>query len=181
MFPDTPATVKACESACACAPSGTESKSGWLSEEERQLCLARLPHSQHSPLSIAAFRSSLRMIVSSWRFYLFSLLFTVSATAFEKVGVYTEFNLWLKSTGTYTTQQINYYPSIFTAVVIVATYSITVMSDATGNRFIVNPIMYAAVFISSVMLLVWDISTGAHFFAYIIGGIGYAGQASNVG
>jgi ACS family pantothenate transporter-like MFS transporter len=40
--------------------------------------------------------------------------------------------------------------------------------------------MYLAVFISSVMLLVWNIPTGAHWFAYIIGGLGYAGQASNV-
>jgi len=96
------------------------------------------------------------------------------------VGGYSEFNLWLKSTGTYTAQQINFYPSIFTAVSIVSTYVLTVMSDATGNRFIVNPIMYAAVFTSSVMLLVWDISEGAHWFAYIVGGIGYAGQASNV-
>jgi ACS family pantothenate transporter-like MFS transporter len=67
-------------------------------------------------MTFATLGASIRRAVSTWRWYLFTLLFTISATAFEKVGVYTEFNLWLKSTGTYTTTQINYYPSIFTAV-----------------------------------------------------------------
>ncbi len=54
------------------------------------------------------------------------------------------------------------------------------MSDALQNRFIVNPIMFVAVIISSGMLLAWDsLSTGAHWFAYLIAGLGYAGQASN--
>lgn len=61
-----------------------------------------------------------------------------------------------------------------------STYFLTVISDVTRNRFIINPIMYLAVFVSSVMLLNWDhLNKGAHWFAYIIGGFGYAGQASN--
>lgn len=39
--------------------------------------------------------------------------------------------------------------------------------------------MYISVLISSIMLLVWNIGVGGHFFAYCISGIGYAGQASN--
>ncbi|RSH94945.1 hypothetical protein EHS25_000029 [Saitozyma podzolica] len=163
MFPDTPHTTKAF----------------WLTEEERELAFTRLPQAEHVKMTFATLGASIRRAVSTWRWYLFTLLFTVSATAFEKVGVYTEFNLWLKSTGTYTTTQINYYPSIFTATAVVSTYILTLISDETGNRFIVNVIMYIAVFISSVMLLVWNIPTGAHWFAYIIGGLGYAGQASN--
>jgi ACS family pantothenate transporter-like MFS transporter len=128
----------------------------------------------------AVLRKSGRKIISSWQWYLFSLLFTLSATSFEKTGVYSEFLFFLKSTGTYTKAQINYYPSIFTTVAIVSTYGLTVMSDRTGNRFIVNPIMFTSVFISCVILLVWDVSVGAKWFAYIIAGFGYAGQASNV-
>lgn len=88
----------------------------WLTEEERELAFTRLPQAEHVKMTFATLGASIRRAVSTWRWYLFTLLFTVSATAFEKVGVYTEFNLWLKSTGTYTTTQINYYPSIFTAV-----------------------------------------------------------------
>lgn len=42
---------------------------------------------------------SVKRLVTTWRWYLFTILFTLSATAFEKVGVYTEFNLWLKAAG----------------------------------------------------------------------------------
>ena len=164
MFPDTPHTVKA----------------WWLSEEERQLCVSRLPPTEHVKMTWPVLLRSLRRILKTWRWYLFTALFTLSATAFEKTGVFSEFLFYLKSTGTYSASQINYYPSIFTTVAIVSTYALTVFSDYTGNRFIINPIMYAAVFISSVMLLVWDIGVGGHWFAYIIAGFGYAGQASNV-
>ncbi|KAK4686085.1 MFS transporter, ACS family, pantothenate transporter, partial [Tremellales sp. Uapishka_1] len=163
MFPGNPQTTKAF----------------WLTEEERLLCVARLPQTDYQPVTWSSFRRSLKRIVTTWRWYLFSALFSVSATAFEKTGVYAEFSLWLKSTGRYSKPHINYYPTIQTSVAIVATYLLTVYSDATQNRFIVNPIMYGAVFISSVMLLVWNIGDAGHFFAYSISGIGYAGQASN--
>ncbi|KAK8849531.1 hypothetical protein IAR55_004865 [Kwoniella newhampshirensis] len=163
MFPGDPHTTKAF----------------WLTEEERQMCLDRLPHTEHAKMTFSTLGRSIKKLTTTWRWYLFTALFTVSATAFEKVGVYTEFNLWLRAAG-YSPRQISYYPSIFTAVAIVSTYALTVISDATRNRFIVNPIMYGAVFISSIMLLNWKhLTPGAHWFAYIIGGFGYAGQASN--
>ncbi|OCF77942.1 MFS transporter, ACS family, pantothenate transporter [Kwoniella mangroviensis CBS 8886] len=163
MFPGTPHTTKAF----------------WLTEEEREMCLRRLPHTDHVKMTPKTLGKSIKKMLSDWRWYLFTALFTVSATSFEKVGVYTEFNLWLKSAG-YSKQQISYYPSIFTAMAILSTYILTLISDQTRNRFIINPIMYLAVFISSVMLLNWNhLNKGAHFFAYIIGGLGYAGQASN--
>jgi ACS family pantothenate transporter-like MFS transporter len=154
---------------------------GWLTEEERQLCVSRLPTTDHTPVTLSTFRRSLKRTLTTWRFYLFSALFAVSATSFEKTGIYAEFQLWLRSTKRYTTQQVNYYPTLNTAVAIVSTYALTVYSDATNNRFVVNPIMYLSVVVSCIILLVWEVPTGAHFFAYIISGIGYAGQASNVG
>jgi ACS family pantothenate transporter-like MFS transporter len=108
-----------------------------------------------------------------------------SATSFEKTGVYSEFLFWVQSvknpdgTPRYTPSQINYYPTLQTAVAILGTYLMTVYCDYTGNRFVANVIMYISVLISSIMLLVWNIGIGGHFFAYSISGIGYAGQASN--
>lgn len=156
MFPDTPHTVKA----------------WWLTEEERELCRTRLPPTEHYVITWPRFRESIGKIVRTWRFYLFSALFMLSATSFEKTGVYNEFALWLKYRG-YPAELVNWYPCIYQAVAIVGTYAMTVYCDATGHRFIANVIMYASVFISSVMLLVWDLSTAGHFFAYIISGIGY--------
>jgi hypothetical protein len=39
--------------------------------------------------------------------------------------------------------------------------------------------MVACLLISSIILLVYDIPRGLHFFAYILGGAGYSGQGSN--
>lgn len=91
-------------------------------------------------MTFATLGASIRRAVSTWRWYLFTLLFTVSATAFEKVGVYTEFNLWLKSTGTYTTTQINYYPSIFTAVRGVASHRLSLPSPTQAQSL--NSLLY---------------------------------------
>ena len=179
MFPDTPHTVKACTSYVHMTSKRQADHPVWLTEEERALCISRLPEKEHVKLTLPVLRKSMGKILFNWRWYLFSALFAIGAAAFEKTGIWSEFIFYLKSTGTYTASEINYYPSIFVTVAIVSTYGLTVMSDRTGNRFIINPIMYLAVFISSVMLLKWDISDGAHWFAYIIAGFGYAGQASN--
>lgn len=117
MFPDTPHTVKAF----------------WLSEEERALCLSRLPPSEHYVITWDRFKASIWKVVTTWRYYLFSALFMVSATSFEKTGIYAEFGLWLKSEN-YPKHLVNYYPTISTAVSIVGTYVITVYCDATGHR-----------------------------------------------
>lgn len=117
MFPDTPHTVKAF----------------WLTEEERQLCLTRLPPTEHYVITWARFKASIWKVVTTWRFYLFSALFMISATSFEKTGIYAEFGLWLKAEN-YPKHLINYYPTISTAVSIVGTYVITVYCDATGHR-----------------------------------------------
>ncbi|KAL1410735.1 hypothetical protein Q8F55_001677 [Vanrija albida] len=163
FFPDTPQTTKAF----------------WLSADERGLAVSRLGSKEAVQLSWPVFRRAIRKIVTDWRWYMFSALFAVSATSYEKTGVYGEFTFWLKSTGRYTLQQVNYYPSIFTTVAIVSTYVLTIVSTLTGSRAIINPIMFLAVFISSVMLLVWNIGDGGHWFAYLIAGFGYAGQSTN--
>jgi ACS family pantothenate transporter-like MFS transporter len=68
MFPGTPHTVK----------------SFWLTEEEREMCLTRLPPHEHYVVTWPRFKQSIMTIISTWRYYLFSALFMVSATSFEK-------------------------------------------------------------------------------------------------
>lgn len=70
MFPDTPHNTQAF----------------WLSNEERELCLRRLPYTEHHKITWNTFRSSVWKMVANWRWYMFSSLFMVSATSFEKVS-----------------------------------------------------------------------------------------------
>lgn len=157
MFPDTPHTTRAF----------------WLTEEERQLCLSRLPPTEHYVITWPRFRQSCIKIVTTWRFYLFCALFMLSATSFEKVGVYSECLLWLKSIK-YNPATLNYLGLTPLVTAITGTYAVTVWCDATGHRFWANVIMYVSVLISSIMILVWDISFGAKLFAYIIAGESWA-------
>lgn len=98
----------------------------------------------------------------------------------------------------YTLEQVNYYPTGITAMSIAGTVFATLCpspvmqrvalvlqtddltprdsdSDYARNRFIVNPIMAVFTLIPSVILLIWNVPTGVRFFAYYLGGIGYAG------
>lgn len=75
MFPDTPHT----------------SKAWWLSHEEREVCLRRVPYQDHYVITWPRFKASIWLTVKTWRYYLFCALFMLSATSFEKTGVYSEF------------------------------------------------------------------------------------------
>ncbi|OCF32251.1 MFS transporter, ACS family, pantothenate transporter [Kwoniella heveanensis BCC8398] len=151
----------------------------WIKPEERELCIRRSPPQEHTTLTIKSLGKNLKAVVTSWQFYTFPILFGVGSCAYEKTGNYSEFLFWLRWTGDYTPSHINYYPCIYTAWGIVGTYLLTMYSDLTANRFIIQPIVYTTTVISCVMLLVWDISTGAKFFAYIVSGCGYAVQVTN--
>ena len=83
----------------------------WLTPEERAMALSRLPRTVHEKMTLKSFRQSLRRIVIAWQFWLFIMLFGIGAAAFEK-PLMSEFNLWLKDSGEFTLQQVNYYPSI---------------------------------------------------------------------
>lgn len=93
-FPDTPATTKA----------------WWLTEEERALCLRRLPHVEHHKMTWATFKVTLRKAIFGWRFWGFCTLWMISATSYESFGIFAQFQLWLKSTGTFTPQQVSVCP-----------------------------------------------------------------------
>jgi ACS family pantothenate transporter-like MFS transporter len=107
--------------------------------------------------------------------------------------------LWLKYRGTFSVQQINYFPSGSTAVAIVALLGTAVWTDYNKKRYQVNLLICAAMLVSAVLLLCQDsISVGgalsflllplclclpcnlaAIFFAFFLAGISFAGQASN--
>lgn len=71
--------------------------------------------------------------------------------------------------------------AILTAVAIVFTFVLTGISDYYKNRVFVNYVMFIVVLISCILALnMYTVGTNAMFFAYSLGGIGYAGQASNV-
>ena len=102
-FPDTPHSTT----------------SFFLNEDERALCISRLP--PHTPVKMtwSSLKVTLRKAVVGWRWYLFSALFMVSATAFEAAGIYAQMGLWLKSEKTYTVEQVReWYSNVSVGTVL---------------------------------------------------------------
>ncbi|CCF51216.1 putative FEN2 - Pantothenate permease [Ustilago hordei] len=156
-FPDTPRKTKA----------------WFLSEEERQLAVARLP--QHKPTKMSW--DLLKRVFGRWHIYLFSLLFGFGSML-ESAGINSVMGFWFKSLN-FSKDKINYYPLSLISIAIFTTILAAYMSDYVGSRWWVNPVMGVIVCVSSIMLLVWDIPYSAKFFAFAIQGAGYMGQATN--
>ncbi|WVQ85194.1 hypothetical protein IAT38_007359 [Cryptococcus sp. DSM 104549] len=157
-FPDTPANTRAF----------------YINEDERALAVARLPPHKPTKLDWGVFKK----VGSDWRFYAFTIMFSIN-TNMEYCGLYSIMSLYLKWTGEYTIQQINYYPLGTTSVIIASTCLFALWTDYTKSRWWVNIVMAVCAGISAILLLVWDIPLSLKFFAYYFAGMGYIGQAVN--
>ncbi|QRW04622.1 major facilitator superfamily transporter [Ceratobasidium sp. AG-Ba] len=158
VFPDTPKTTKAF----------------YLTFEDRELAKSRI-----SPRPKAKFdKEAVKSIFTGWRYWMFSLLFVVTSQL-EAYGTNGIVSIWLTREGIVGPPRNSYYALGLIAVAILTTILAGFMTDIWGKRWRVNIFMGVALLISSIMLLMWDIPLGAKYFAFYLGGCGYAGQGSN--
>ncbi|PWN53439.1 MFS general substrate transporter [Violaceomyces palustris] len=157
MFPDTPRSTKA----------------WFLTEEERQLAIARLPEKGKTKMSW----DLIKRVLGRWHWYGFSALFGISALL-ESVGINGIMGLWFQYLK-FEVSKRNYYPLSLISVAIVITLICATWTDHTGKRWPVNIFMAATLTFCSILLLIWDIPYGLKFFALALSGAGYAGQATN--
>ncbi|CAO1633683.1 unnamed protein product [Parajaminaea phylloscopi] len=149
-----------------------------LSEPERKLAIERLPVRQQSATTMD--RALAKRVLGRWHWYAFSALFAWSSML-ESIGSNGLFPLWLQAEG-YPVRDRNYWPLGLQAVAIASTLIAATLTDIRGiPRWAVNPVMALALVVASALLLVWEIPFGWKFFAFTLGGVGYAGQASNFG
>ncbi|KAG8739956.1 hypothetical protein FRC10_004955 [Ceratobasidium sp. 414] len=158
VFPDTPKTTKAF----------------YLTIEDRELAKSRIP-----PRPKAKFdKTTVKNIFMGWRYWMFSLLFVVTSQL-EAYGTNGIVSIWLTRAGIVGPPRNSYYALGLIAVAIFTTILAGLATDIWGKRWRVNIFMGVALLISSIMLLVWEIPLGAKYFAFYLGGCGYAGQGSN--
>ncbi|EME43195.1 hypothetical protein DOTSEDRAFT_72543 [Dothistroma septosporum NZE10] len=156
-FPDTP----------------TSTKAKYLTSDERMLAIERLPEvsKQRGVLGWGL----VRRVVFSWQWWAFVWLWIAGSNT-EMWSSNAVMQLWLKSTGDYSTQQVNYIPSSVSGFGIVATLLLGWYSDYnTRNRW------HAFVFLSftaviSGALMLSPPNRAAKFVALIMNGCQYAGQ-----
>ncbi|UZJ53326.1 hypothetical protein CBS101457_002646 [Exobasidium rhododendri] len=155
---------------------GRSGRVWFLSEEERQLAIDRLPRKPHTKMSLDLFKR----VLLRWHWYAFSALFAISSML-ESVGSNGIIQLWLATypLNVISSQDRNYYPLGATSVAIVATLLAAWITDFTRKRWPVNLVMAGTLIFTAIVLLVWNVPYGLKFFAFTISGVGYAGQATN--
>jgi MFS transporter, ACS family, pantothenate transporter len=155
-FPDTPGTTRA----------------WWLTEEERQLAVNRLPEVEKHRGVLGW--SLVSRVLRSWHWIGFVLLW-VFASNTEMFSTNAIMNLWLSSTGDYSIEQVNYIPTGVAGVGIAVTLFFGWYSDFTKRFWHVGIALSCTALISGAIMLNPP-SRAAKFFALFLNGSQYASQ-----
>ncbi|KAH8666837.1 major facilitator superfamily domain-containing protein [Xylariales sp. PMI_506] len=129
----------------------TTSKAWWLKPEDRNMAVTRMEKVGRRPMKKLTW-AILRDIFTSWPIYLFSAIFIAHVLG---IRVYSYFNVWLKSTGLYTTAEINVIPSAGYGMQIFFTLTYAWISDAMGKRWPMIIVACVVALIGTIILSVY--------------------------
>ncbi|CEL53397.1 Pantothenate transporter liz1 OS=Schizosaccharomyces pombe (strain 972 / ATCC 24843) GN=liz1 PE=2 SV=2 [Rhizoctonia solani AG-1 IB] len=158
IFPNTPQTTSAF----------------YLTPEEQLLARTRLVPRPRAKFT----KKEVKRIFVGWRYWMFSALFVVTSQL-EAYGTNGIISIWLTTDHIAGPPKNSYYALGLIAIAIATTILAGLATDKWGQRWRVNLFMGVMLLISAIMLLVWDIPLGAKYFAFYLGGCGYAGQGTN--
>lgn len=151
-------------------PERTQAK--WLSTEERQLALLRLPEKKVDGHNVDPWPLARRVLKNPALYIL--CLFAVVTGALEAFVTQSLLLLWLKSKKAFFAQaQINTYPLGVAAVGIVSNYLAAVHIDATGKRVPMGVLACVFQLASAIMLLFRELPFAGVFFAHYLAGTSY--------
>ncbi|KAI1341128.1 pantothenate transporter liz1 [Xylariaceae sp. FL0016] len=119
----------------------TSTKAGWLKGPDRDQAIGRMERCGRRPMKKLTWAVA-REIATSWPVYLFCAVFIVHVLG---IRIYSYMNLWLKATGTYTTEEVNIIPTAGYGAQILFTLSYAWASDALRVRW---PVIIAACLIA---------------------------------
>ena len=160
FFPDTPLSTSA----------------RYLSPQERILAVERLPEVSRQRCVLGW--SLIRRVVASWQFWAFVLLWLANSNT-EMYSSNAIMQLYLRGTGDYTIEQVNYIPTAVSGMGIVATLLLGWYSDYNPrrNRWHVG-ILLSFTAVTSGALMLRPPTRAAKFAALILNGTQFAGQAT---
>ncbi|KAK9472093.1 major facilitator superfamily domain-containing protein [Dipodascopsis tothii] len=150
--------------------------SRFLTDREKELCVSRLLADGFGK-SRGVDRTLIKRLFGNWRIYVFFLIGNAFWMTPYPTGV--PFTFWLDSQpDKYDPAMVNNLSTITYAVSIVSYLFTGFYSDWRKNRW--EMLLYGGIMIlvSNVMLLVWDISDAAKFYAFI--SMGFANGATNL-
>ncbi|KAK9474063.1 major facilitator superfamily domain-containing protein [Dipodascopsis tothii] len=140
----------------------------WLTPKEKEFSVIRAMEMGKKEKKMMTVKKFLGFF-KSWRIYAFCwpyILFNITIT-------YTYFNLWLKSLGIYTVEQINLIPCAGYGGAIVITYIFANISDRMRKR---SPVLLVSIFIAflgNLLLQIWEIPFALKYIAQFLLELGY--------
>ncbi|KAK9491214.1 major facilitator superfamily domain-containing protein [Lipomyces doorenjongii] len=141
----------------------TTTRARWLNEQERALGVARMEAiGRRAPRKL----TSKRMITMWWQFKPWAYMFPFILSGL--IASVNYMNLWLKSLGKYTVQEINTLPTIGYAMGMVSAFLLAVVNDALHWRVPCLLITLSFYFLGNLLLGIWNINFHAKFFAYLV-------------
>lgn len=144
-------------------PTSTSRRARWLQDPaDRALAVRRMEHVGRAPMKKLTWKVT-RASLLSWPTWLFSAIFIVHVLG---IRIYSYFNLWLKATGLWTTEQINEIPSAGYALQILFTLSYAWTSDALQTRY---PIIVFAAGVALIGTIILSIYPAANIPAMMAG------------
>lgn len=109
----------------------------------------------------------IKSFFNTWHIYVFPILFLTFNNSYQPVMSQT-FQLWMKLDLKLGSYYYNNYPTIISGVGIAFAVAAAYINDLTKGRL--NPffliVMFLFVILGNALLSAWDISRGAHWFAY---------------
>ncbi|KAL3428312.1 major facilitator superfamily transporter [Phlyctema vagabunda] len=147
LYPDFPETTRAF----------------YLKDDDRALAQARMRKVGRKERQKLGW-GILKRIFGRWHVYALTLMYIIFINGGPSSSV-NPFSLWLKARG-YPVSQINIIPTGQSAVQLVFTVGLSILSDFLRNRALVMSIATAFGLLSTVLLVAWTIPTGLRFFAF---------------
>ncbi|KAJ4337093.1 hypothetical protein N0V87_004946 [Didymella glomerata] len=137
----------------------------YLTESDRALAKRRMESVGRAPrkeLTLATFRR----IFSRWHIYLLTVLYIVFINI-SPSGSVNPFSLWLKSEGL-SVSKINIIPTASSAIQLVLTVSLAIISDAIRHRARIMSISTLLGGFAALCLAIWNIPSGLKWFSFFL-------------
>ncbi len=140
-------------------------KTRWLTDAEKELARKRIEPDGFKA-SIGLNRTLWKRLFKNWRMYSFVLLGLSLSNSIYGSGL--PYTLWLKSQPQkYGTAMVNNLSTVSSAVTIVSAFIVAFCIDFRGKRYEPALVFAVVLIFANIVLTVWDVPYGLHFFAYL--------------
>ncbi|KAI5866535.1 MFS general substrate transporter [Durotheca rogersii] len=144
-----------------------EKSTWWMTERERQMCMKRLEADNRKPLGHFD-RSLFKRLLGRWHFWILCTWFYLMYFVYQAPTTST-MALWLKAEK-YSVPDVNNLPTVYSAISIAFMLFSGTYNDWRNSQLESVVLICILQIISESMLVAWDLSKPAIFFAFYIAG-----------